>query len=442
MKNNLENLELKLAQTKKENAKKLDKIDAKFKKEFSGFLDTFLKGDNLGFKRYILVDFQLERLDNLDKTDLEILKNSFKKALEVLPLSQEKKEVLEKKFFLLLSKNKLFEKIFLKNNDLRKDKNYPILKDLKKHWFLDENDLIQLSLKYKETHNFLDSISVLSDEKKEIVKHNYFELNNTKIEDRIKNFENDFKQEIKNSKLLKIYPKIIRFIGKNYFKLKLKNKIESKKDRLRRLYKIAFLKLYRLKYSGIDIDKILQKIDTLEDFDDFINLIIKYFEVLKQNPNLQKDYIVSEEVEDVENILNEAEKNKEKILTSEKNTIKVNEIFEKHDKKITENNLEELLSDSIDLVWKEFVNRNNAWIYADFNQDLEESEDELLDEDDLEKYYENLKKEYEELEKKKQKLFLEWKYDELDNLNEELLKLLTRLEKLEKLLWLEDFEEK
>jgi hypothetical protein len=58
----------------------------------------------------------------------------------------------------------------------------------------------------------LDSISVLSDEKKEIVKQNYFELNNTKAEDRIESFKNDFSAEIKNSKLLQIYPKVLKFI--------------------------------------------------------------------------------------------------------------------------------------------------------------------------------------------------------------------------------------
>jgi hypothetical protein len=109
--------------------------------------------------------------------------------------------------------------------------------------------LIKISLKYKETNNFLDAVSVLADNKKQIVKSHYYELNNDKIEKRQEHFEHDFKDEIKNSKLLQIYPKVLKFIGRNYIRLRLKNKVESKKDRLKRLYKIAFLKLYRLKYS-------------------------------------------------------------------------------------------------------------------------------------------------------------------------------------------------
>lgn len=308
---------------------------------------------------------------------------------------------------------------------------------LEDHNILDKNDLIKISLKFKETHNFLDSISVLDDEKKQIIKDHFYELNDDKTEERQQNFENDFRWDILKSKILKVYPKVLKFIWKNYFRLKLKNKVESKKDRLKRLYKIIFLKLYRLKYSWIDIDKIIQKINNIDDFEDFLNLIIKYFEVLKQNPKLQKDYIVTQEVDDINQIENQAEENKDKILFLEKNTIKVNEVFEQTDKNITWDNLDYLLSDNVDMIWNEFVNREvNAWIYDDKNSiDNKEDEDEKqLEEIDLEDYYEKLKEEYDQIEKKKSKLFLNWDYDELDNLNKELIDLFLKIQKVEKLL--------
>ena len=438
MKNPLENLELKLLQTKKENAEKLEKIESKFKKEFGDFF-SFLKSWEKPFFRAINVYFQLEKLDNPEKNDIDILKNSIQKSLEFLTLNKSKKEFLKQKLFELLNKKVDLNKIFWKNNDLRKNKNFPILQDLGKYWILNKNDLIKISLKYKETHNFLDSIWVLNKEKKEIIQQNYFELNDTKNKERIENFKNDFKEEIKNSKYLKIYPKIIKFIWKNYSRLKLKNKVESKKDKLRRMFKIAFLKLYRLKYSWIDIDKIIQKIESLDDLDEMISLLLKFFEVLKQNPKLEDDYIIWEEVEEIEQEITESEENKQKILFSEKNTLKANEILEKTEKTLGEKNLESLLSEWVDLVWENFVLRNiDDWIKAE-NDNLWEEEDEELDEEvDLEKYYEELKLEYEELEKKKMKLFLKWNYDELDLINDELLKLLVKLEKLEKLLWFWD----
>ncbi len=438
MKNNLENLELKLLQTRKENAEKLNKIESKFKKEFGNFLDIVFSQENLWFKRFINVAFQLEKLDNPELNDKEILKNSFKKALNIFPLELKRKNILETKFFSLLDKNFSFENIFLKNNDLRRDYNYPVLEALEKHNILNKDDLIKISLKFKETNNFLDSINVLSEEKKQIVKNHYYELNDDKTEERQENFKNDFKKEIWNSKVLKIYPKILKFIWKNYFRLKLKNKVESKKDRLKRVYKIIFLKLYRLKYSWIDIDKIIQKINSIDDFEDFLNLIIKYFEVLKQNPKLQKDYLVTEEIDDINQLKNQAEENKDKILFLEKNTIKVNDVFEETENKITQDNLDYLLSDNVDLIWNEFINREvNVWIYDDKNfidDENDKDDEEEVDETNLEDYYEILKKEYEEIEKKKSKLFLNWEYDKLDDLNEELIDLFLKIQKIEKLL--------
>jgi molecular chaperone DnaK (HSP70) len=72
---------------------------------------------------------------------------------------------------------------------------------------------------------------------------------------------------------------------------------------------------------------------------------------------LQQDYIVSEEIDEIDSLQTEAEENKEKILFTEKNTIKVNEIFEDVDKKLTKNELEELLSEEVDLVGEEFKKR-------------------------------------------------------------------------------------
>ena len=437
MKNNLENLELKLLQTRRENAEKLDVIEAEYKKEYSDFFDDLFPNENLWLKRFISVSFQLEKLDNQEKNNLDILKNSIDKSLKNLPLNIEKQKKLENKLNVLLKKDIKLEKFFLKNTDFHKDKNFPILEDLEKYWVVDKEDLIKISLKYKETHNFLESISVLQQDKKEIIKSHFYELNNSRSEQRIENFQNDFKQEIDNSKYLQIYPKVLKFIWKNYSRLRLKNRVESKKDRLKRMFKIAFLKLYRLKYSWIDINSILNRIDSMDDLDEMINLLLKFFEQLKQNPQLEDDYIIWEEIEEVEELWIEAEENKEKILFSEKNTLKANEILEKTEKKLWEQDLENLLWDNVDLVWYEFVLRNSPHLASPLeDRDLTEEEDEELEEEiDLEEYYEELKLEYEELEKKKMKLFLEWNYDELDLINDELLNLLVKLEKIQKLLW-------
>ena len=279
----------------------------------------------------------------------------------------------------------------------------------------------------------------MSKEKTEIIKNNFFLLNNTKTQNRIDDFKNDFKSEIESSKNINIYPNIINFVGKNYFKLKLRNKVETKLERLKRMFKIAFLRLYRLKYSGIDINEILRKIESLDDLDSMISLLLKFFEELKENPVLQKDYVVSDEIEETENLLNEAEENKEKSLFTEENVIKASELLEEVENKLTNADLEKILSEDVDLVWENFIDRSVGKL-KEAKEKIEEKSEEI-DEDDLLKIFEELKEKVFELEEQKRLMFLNGNYDEIDSLNIELIKVLKNLEKLKKLLWIGDSDE-
>jgi adenylate kinase family enzyme len=151
---------------------------------------------------------------------------------------------------------------------------------------------------------------------------------------------------------------------------------------------------------------------------------------------------VSDEVSEIEEIWIEAEDNKEKILFSEENTIKANKLLEEWEKYILWESLDELLGEDVDLVWDNFIKRNikiNSWILnqSDNTSEGEDDNEEEI-EVDLEEYYEELKNEFEHLEKKKNKLFLEWNYDVLDDINDELLEIIVKLEKVSKILWLEE----
>ena len=50
-------------------------------------------------------------------------------------------------------------------------------------------------------------------------------------------------------------------------------------------------------------------------------------------------------------------------------------------------------------------------------------------------YYDVLKLELDNIEKKKIKVFLDWNYDLLDEINDELLIIIVKLEKVSRLLW-------
>ncbi len=439
--NTLENLELKLINTKLENSENLDKIEKYYQEEYWVFLDEIFQNSNLWFKRFVWVDFQLNKLNNNEANNHELFKNSFKKAIQILPIDKNKKLFFETSLTNLLENKNTIEKIFLKNKLININHNFPILESLKNLEFLNENDLLKVSLEFKQKNDFIDAIWVLSNDKKDLIKKHYYELNNTKKQDRIKNFENDFSSEIKNSKNITFYPKVLNFIWKNYFKLRLKNKIETKKQALRRVFKIVFLKLYRLKNSWIDIKNIINKIDNLHDLESMLNLVLKFFEQLKQNPNLQKDYIVSDEVDELEEIYTDAEENKDKTLFLEEKTIKANKLLEKWEKYLNKQNLDTLLDENIDLVGDNFVNRNkidiDEWIkanslqYEEINENEQDSEEKI----NLEEYIEKLKLEFEILEKKKNKLFLDWDYDKIDDINEQISLLIIKLEKISKIIW-------
>ena len=205
------------------------------------------------------------------------------------------------------------------------------------------------------------------------------------------------------------------------------------------MFKIAFLRLYRLKYSGIDINEILRKIESLDDLDSMISLLLKFFEELKENPVLQKDYVVSDEIEETENLLNEAEENKEKSLFTEENVIKASELLEEVENKLTNADLEKILSEDVDLVWENFIDRSVGKL-KEAKEKIEEKSEEI-DEDDLLKIFEELKEKVFELEEQKRLMFLDGNYDEIDNLNIELIKVLKNLEKMKKLLWIWDSDE-
>ena len=152
------------------------------------------------------------------------------------------------------------------------------------------------------------------------------------------------------------------------------------------MFKIAFLRLYRLKYSGIDINEILRKIESLDDLDSMISLLLKFFEELKENPVLQKDYVVSDEIEETENLLNEAEENKEKSFFTEENIIKASELLEEVENKLTNADLEKILSEDVDLVWENFIDRSVGKL-KEAKEKIEEKSEEI-DENDLLKIFE------------------------------------------------------
>jgi hypothetical protein len=129
-----------------------------------------------------------------------------------------------------------------------------------------------------------------------------------------------------------------------------KNKVESSKLRLRRTFRISLLKLLRIKYSGYNIEDLLKKIETLDDFESLFSLLYKLIDIIPENSELIEQYSVQEEIDDIEESIIEAEENKETILEIEDNIIKISQEIQNLDGIFAEDDLEKLLDEDTVLI--------------------------------------------------------------------------------------------
>ncbi|MDQ7023082.1 MAG: hypothetical protein Q9M97_06165 [Candidatus Gracilibacteria bacterium] len=245
-----------------------------------------------------------------------------------------------------------------------------------------------------------------------------------------------------------------------------KKNIESRKLRLKRTFKIALLKLLRIKYSGFNIEELINKINSMQDFESMFRLIMKLIDIIPENSELLEKFIIAEDIDEIEENISEAEKNKEKILSGENSTIKICELLDASEKKLDKKLLDKILDDDISIVGnkiitrkKEKINRTgdgnnvgnlldggnikiiNAGILEqnnilDDDNNTEEDEEELeeLTIQDLEIIYNEIKLDFSILDKEKLKYLISDDYENLEITIDKIIKVQIKLEKIEKLI--------
>lgn len=433
----LENLEAKLKASRIENREILDKIETEYKKEYSVFLDNF---ENTKFKEMVWVYFSFYKLDiinmNRNINNKEIFQKAVKKASEHLILSKNNKEILSEKVSSLEKTKFSFNDIFIKQINIKLDSNYPVLESFLNSNILNNSDLLEINLSFKKTNSIVKSISSLHKDKIELLKKAFFSVNDSK-ERNIASFEKDFSKEIQKFPVFSSFP-IVNFIWPTYNRFDFLKTKESRIDVLKRALKIALLRLARFRKSGIDIDKIMSKINSMTDIESIINLLLEFLDKIRENKSLWDDYIISNDLEDSKKILLESDTNAKKVLDLENSTIKVNELLENTEKTLEKQSLVSILSDDVDLIWKEFKKRKkiNIWILSLENEILDNKEDE--EDIDLETLLEKLEEEFLVLETEKRNMFLKAEFEKIDELNEKMLFLMKKTEKIKTLLWLNE----
>jgi len=463
----LENLEIKLQNAKIENVEKFEKIEISYNKNYKKFVDWFFKTDLLWVKKTISGLFQLEAFNRVEKIwwekNLEIfwkeiLEKALEKWLQILPIKENKIEILKNKILKLDNYKDNFWEIFREKTEFSKDKNYPIIESLFERKILDKSEMLIIFTNYEQTKDIRLSFNWIKKNKVEIIKNYFYKLNFSNKEEKITNFKNENSEEIK--KLEEKYPAnivnwVVKFVGRNFFKMKpYKKNIESKKLRLKRTFKIALLKLLRIKYSWFNIEELIKKINSMQDFESMFKLIMKLIDIIPENNELLEKFSLKEEVDEIEEIIWEAESNKEKILSWEEATVKICKIINSWDKKIDKKVLDKILDENTDIIWEEMVFRdsnleeenrnltiNKSPIIPFYKEDeqqstkwLWKSDDDDDDDENLEEIYKQLKIEFNLLEEKKRQLFAFWDFDELDNINEEILNIMIKIEKVEKIM--------
>lgn len=443
--NQLESLELKLKNAREENREVFEQVEKDYNENYRDFVESFFKTDVLGAKKSISALFQLEAFNG--KKGSESLKIALNKGLKILPIQEEKRELLALKIMNLEWKKTGVSDIITKNTNIEHSTNSPILESLLKQKIINNEDILIISSKYETTKDIRLSLRDISKDKRDIILKYFYELNSTKKLERTSNFKQEYSSEIKALEKKYSWPVIdwvVSFVGRNFFKMKpYKKRLESKKLRLRRTFKIALLKMLRIKYSWFNIEKLLKQIDSLDDFESMFKLIMKLIDVIPENNELLEKFSIQEEVDEVEEVVQEAEWNKQKILDWEENIIQISEKIREMDGIFAESDLEELLDEDTDFIWdevkmrKEEQNTNTNSPVVPFLKG-DEGSDESVDVDDkninIEEEYEKLKDQLLKVEKKKQKLFASWEFNLLDEINDQLLEIMVKMDKISKLM--------
>jgi len=466
----IENLEIKLKNARESNEKAFEKFEKIYLENYKKFVENIFKTDILWVKKIIWAVFQLELLNG--KQNNEAFQIAVEKATKTLPLSVEKKEKLKNKILKLENKKQNLSEIFIKNNDLKKDKNFPIIESLFERKILDNSDLLVITSEFSKKWNIKNSLNSLVKEKKEIIKEYIYLSNWINKEEKINSFKSEYYSELKE--IEKKYPSniidwVVKFVWRSFFKMKpYKKNLESRKLRLKRTFKIALLRLLRIKYRWYNIEELVKKINSMQDFESMFKLIMKLIDIIPENDELLEKFSLAEEADEVESLISESEKNKEKILDWEESTIKICELLDETDKKLDKKTLDKLLDDDIDIIWNEIkvrwkkienaniwdwqnvwnlldwwtISKINSWILisnlesnnSEWEEDDDEEEIEELTTSDLEIIYNEIKLDFSILDKQKLEYLINDDFENLWKTIDKLAKIQIKLEKIEKLL--------
>ena len=445
-----ENFELRLQTLREESLESFEVAESIFEEKFQEHLETVFPRDILWAKKYIAGSFIIAYSDALQTSESpdtsEVFATSVERVVKILPLSQERQKSLRNHILVLWGSSETLEKYFQRSDDLSRDPFFALVEDFSIDGEISKEEFLLLSESYGKSGNFFSALEWLPEPLRRLFESHVEKVLGSSISERQESFEGEYSGDIQrlSNRGLNVGP-IIRFISRSYYKTPGKlRKYEAPRRRLRRTMKMSLLRLLRIKLGNIDAERILQQFESCESFEDFFLMLYKLMEIVDENPNAKEIFTTLDLVEETEEEVLSAEQTKKKILKWEELTASISNLLWDTDGKLEWELLEKILDDDTHFHGEEvhFAHWDNemAWIYAETtNEKDEEEEDNFIDEGDtLEWNYERLKNMFHELDEKKRKAFGAGDYNAIDEYNDELITLESKIEKIAKLLGKEE----
>ncbi len=442
-----ENLEVRLQKIREESSEIFEESEKVFWEKYEKQMKALFSRDILGARKNIKALFQLKYVDTVQcekkRDSKEIFRLSVEKVIATFPLSLEEKQQLSTKILSLWEKNIIELNKYYQLNSLEMDPLYPLIEELLQDEEISFEEIFLLQKSYQSHKNLQTALEYVPENMRSLILQSISPIFSLGEWDGEEAFRNEYHQDIRTieQKGLNIFP-LIRFISRSYFRNPGKfKKRESARRRMRRTFKMALLRILRMKFGSIDAQKLMKQFDQCETFTEMMHLLYQLFEILGENSEMKESFQAIEEIEFVDKLIIKAEHTKEKILQWEQITARVSNIISDTDARLEEGILERVLDSDTHFHGDEILfahgDDDMAGIYAettDISED-EKDEDDVVDEGDtLQGNYQRLKDRFQEVEEEKRKAFLTGEYDKIDVFNERLLHLESKMEKISKLL--------
>lgn len=443
-----ENFELRLKTLREESREDFDVAEKLFTDKYATRLDEIFPRDILGAKKAIAGRFVVSCLDNPDRQDR--FKSAVKATISTLPLSGERKESLSRHILQISELSESLHSYFEHSSDISRDPFFALVEDFSVDGIISKEEFTILQQGYEKEWNFLKALESLPKNIREMFHSHIYMTLSTQYNSKKGEFEAEFSNELNALKQNGMnVESVVVFVSRSYYKTPGKfKKFEHPKRRMKRTFKIALLRILRAKLWWVDAQIYLDRFEAGEDFNDFFRLFFELLEVVAENPEGKEVFTLLNLEENITAEVFTAEENKQKILQWESMVMKIASLFStwdahKEKQELEDGLLDKILDESTDIVWEDiYFNRDgeNAGIYAESTGNIEcEGEEEEIDYDSMspETAYEILKHKFHWIEDEKRQAFLEWRYDDIDDYNEWLLWVQSKLEKLSKLLDIE-----